>query len=663
MVGCDEITELKKGLDEVTDGQGWKVMTQLVLTYFLYCKAIARDCVVYTLYSYFAFVLRQNTSDINNYQTAALSPFGMKTLWGSMSDAIPCFGYHKRYYIMWGVCVSMTAISLLAFLFPPSQFEAEPASAGVAALVTILFFMSEYGNATVDSLSQAKYTEYMKLLNTPTIVSFVWFLIQFSGIFTSFGNLLIGADFWDDVPGGDNLKYKILLYIAVPMGLPMLVPASMNWLLDNPAASFCSPDMSRVNKHRKLFILSMFLAFGALGGTMILIFSRQIEAAWENGSTIVRLVYYVGLSISYVPFSFWALPKIIAKPALYMYLCSSFRLFFTGTLQGWYTLRNEDGLPDNRNATSTNTEWCIRTGPGFSVAYYQFVGALVGAIASICAVFIFEKSISKWPVRRAFWVTTIFQMVSACIELMMLERAWHSVFGTKPGFANSQWVDQVGFMVGTQALDKIIEMLDFMPCNVLIGKLCPPNMEATIFAVLAGSQNLGANIARVFGGLAVEALGVEFQVGGPNDDFAFKCSNPFYSLSSWSVYDDKPAEGAGFGLHGLSIVRFAGGFILPFLTIPLTFWLLPDKLLTDDFLDDDEALEMARAEAMADSEVDGAALSMGVNSKATQGGSIAPTPSMFSNAGKGFGVSGGSVVALASMTHGGAGGAAGARML
>merc|ERR1711957_985962 len=145
-----------------------------------------------------------------------------------------------------------------------------------------------------------------------------------------------------------------------------------------------------------------------------------------------------------------------------------------------------------------------------------------------------------------------------------------------------------------------------------IGKLCPPNMEATIFAVLAGSQNLGASIARVFGGLAVEALGVSFRRCGKDDDCVFECTNPFYSMTNWAVYDNKPDSGAGFGLHGLSIVKLAGSFILPFMTIPLTFYLLPDKLLTDEFLDEDAALEMA----MANGEIEGAANSMGLKSEA-----------------------------------------------
>merc|ERR1739844_444032 len=118
---------------------------------------------------------------------------------------------------------------------------------------------------------------------------------------------------------------------------------------------------------------------------------------------------------------------------------------------------------------------------------------------------IFDNVIVKWNVRPAFWVTTVFQMCSTMLEVSILERWNHVPFGTTPGV--DQTVDQWFFLFGPLCIEKIVEMLDFMPCNVLIGKLCPESMEATIFAVLAGSQNFGSNLAFLFGAVIVEALG------------------------------------------------------------------------------------------------------------------------------------------------------------
>merc|ERR1712038_1736009 len=170
-------------------------------------------------------------------------------------------------------------------------------------------------------------------------------------------------------------------------------------------------------------------------------------------------------------------------------------------------------------------------------------------------------------------------MGATFFELMILERWNHRLFGTDP--LTDAWVDNVSFIVGAQAIDKIIEMLDFMPNNVLIGKLCPPSMEATIFAVLAGSQNFGTNLAYIFGSIVVESLGVNFQL---KVDQSYLCTNP--TLPAFGI-DGFPA------LRGLSWARFLGGVALPALTVPLTFVLLPNKPLNGDFLDEEQEAALA----------------------------------------------------------------------
>jgi hypothetical protein len=222
-------------------------------------------------------------------------------------------------------------------------------------------------------------------------------------------------------------------------------------------------------------------------------------------------------------------------------------------------------------------DWCIKEGPGFSISFYQLYGTLLGSIAQSIAVVLFETVISKWHVRPAFWVTTVFQAISTCIEIVMLERWNHTLFGTIAG--KDRWPDMLFYLVGTQTLDKIIDMLDFMPSNVLVGKLCPPSVEATIFAVLAGVQNAGSNMARINGAIFIEYLGVTYKSGSEKD--APDCQNPETTI-------------LGLEMQNITWARVLGGIVMPLITIPFTWLLLPDKKLTDDFLDaeDDAAMEM-----------------------------------------------------------------------
>merc|ERR1711972_972683 len=222
------------------------------------------------------------------------------------------------------------------------------------------------------------------------------------------------------------------------------------------------------------------------------------------------------MGIGFIILSKFVLNPDIWGPSTYMFLCSSLTMFFNGTLQGFYTFRNEYGLPEDvpdpclGNATQPCRSYCIADGPGFSTRYYQTVGQFLGAVAAVIAVMLFDQFIVKWKTRPAFWVTCVFKMSATILEVMIIERWNHSLFGTTAGTPEAQWVDQLFFMVGAQAVFKIVDMLDFMPFNVLIGNMCPPNMEATIFAVLAGSQNFGQTIATVNGGIFTKFMGVVF---------------------------------------------------------------------------------------------------------------------------------------------------------
>jgi len=567
-----DVRKLREDLDKVTGGGGKKVLIQLFFTYYLFCKAMARDWVLGTAIPFYQFILGENDATANNMYTAARSPFGIKTLWGSLSDAVACLGYHKRYYILFAVAVSIT--SIVGLIIQGEIYMGTPGYAGIGAtqIATLFIFFFEYGGATVDSLTQARYTELMKMMGTPTIVSFVWFLINSCTLVSAWGNLLLREGSW-----------TILLYFAIPAAIPMLVPATLNWIADPPAKSCCAVETEKVTKHIGIFAMSMVLAFGALGGTAIIIIAPDARN--------LRMAYYITLSVIFCVMLFNSLPGNIAKPAFYMFLCSTLRLFFNTSLQAWYVGNNlntgaqlcaqQTDLPCTEDIIATNFS-CIDDGPNFDTSYYQFVGNFMGAIAATVAVIIFEKFIVHWNVRAAFWVTTVFQMFSTMLEITLLERWNHTViFGTDPLDPNAGYVDQLFFLFGPQAVDKIIEMLDFMPNNVLIGKLCPPSMEATIFAVLAGSQNFGTNLAYIFGSIVVEGFGVNFAL---KTDLSYTCVNP--RISMFGV-DGLPT------LTGLSWARFLGGVVLPAFTVPLTFVLLPNKPLTDDFLDEEQAAPMA----------------------------------------------------------------------
>jgi len=107
---------------------------------------------------------------------------------------------------------------------------------------------------------------------------------------------------------------------------------------------------------------------------------------------------------------------------------------------------------------------------------------------------------------------------------MILQRWNQYAFGFDPNTNHSPLVDQMFFILGAQAIDKLLDMLDSLPQTVLIGKLCPKNMEAQIFAILAALSNFGSSIAYVNAAIVAEILGVRF-ARDPSTGI-WECSNP-----------------------------------------------------------------------------------------------------------------------------------------
>ena len=79
---------------------------------------------------------------------------------------------------------------------------------------------------------------------------------------------------------------------------------------------------------------------------------------------------------------------------------------------------------------------------------------------------------------------------------------------------NLRWgiPDKWFYLVGDTILEPIVGMMAFMPGTVLISKMCPKNMEATTFAILASFSNLGNALSGSFGVFAMQYAGIKTDV-------------------------------------------------------------------------------------------------------------------------------------------------------
>lgn len=116
--------------------------------------------------------------------------------------------------------------------------------------------------------------------------------------------------------------------------------------------------------------------------------------------------------------------------------------------------------------------------------------------------------------------------------------------------------DAVMYLLGDAVVSNVLGMLAFMPSCVLTAKVCPKEMEATVYSLLAGFQNFGAAVAQSLGLYLQAAFGVEM-----SNRKSFVCK---YGNLTWVI--------------------LVAHVLLPLLAIPLTILLIPDARLGDDLL-------------------------------------------------------------------------------
>jgi len=129
----------------------------------------------------------------------------------------------------------------------------------------------------------------------------------------------------------------------------------------------------------------------------------------------------------------------------------------------------------------------------------EFLGQvrLVSSMASLLGVGIFQVYLRRIPLRPLFgWMTVI----SAGLGLTSLILVYH---------LNRDWgIDDHWFSLGDSLVLTVAGQIAFMPVLVLAARLCPPGIEATLFALLMSAFNLAGFLSQELGSLLMHGLGV-----------------------------------------------------------------------------------------------------------------------------------------------------------
>ncbi|KAG5485628.1 hypothetical protein LSCM4_06584 [Leishmania orientalis] len=574
---------------EAVEGYGPKVIVALGASYLL-CKGIADQILTGQTY---AMMIDRYKIGVPRYQRlSSISTMGwsIKAFTAMLCDGFAFLGYTKRWY-MFISCVAGGAFALIYGLLPAKESSADVAAAFI--------FLSSWGKANVDILSEGHYSRLMRQNPKPgpSMVSWIWFWIMVGAIIAVIMN----------GPLADAGKPQISIFISAALQLLTCVFFLFNWYGEKKNRVLRSEDalyvLEETRKERERLgvvactsgeescvysadagaavsleeVLGDELVQGSLSrgrpddegeefsdGTAVAegevyygkppvsclfgLFEVNTEVICLNwrifvysmimtsavigmlsanilAGTLGLLIVCVVVSTICCATSFWALPLVIAKANVFCYLQMTVYIRASSPLYAFYL----------------NSNGCEGDFPNFSYSFYNTVAGVIGNVAGLVGVTLFNALFSKHSYQLTFIVTTVIQVMAALFDIIIVKR-WNKYIGI-PDHAMYIWGDAV--------VVQIVYMLGFMPLVVLMSRLCPRGSESVVYALMAGFANLGQSTASSLGAIIMEY--------------------------GWPVYsNDDPCNH-----DNLPLLLFVTSVCTPMLVIPLSY-LLPMARIIDD---------------------------------------------------------------------------------
>lgn len=505
-----------------------RFLALLTVMYFS-IKGLAYQALLAVELPYFRKTLGiQSSGTYQKYNNISQMSYSLKPLVGMISDTFPIFGYHKRYYMVLYCILSVGSCVVLAIL---------PGNESNGATGAAFFFLAMLGVAALDLLCEGKYSEIMaKRRDTGSgIVTWIWACYMTGGVVAAF----------IEGPVADDANPRIVLWAVMPMFFLPIVPVLLGWVPETRSPhtvcavgpheeALISPDEKpamvgsiprnatwsslspAARQHKGVALLGLFTAFGALTVVIVSLLST-------SNTVVLATVCPIAIFLSIV--SFFILPINAAKANLFMFCKELFYLQINGPLDYFYT----------------SNEQCVPDGPHFSLTYYQTFGQVAANVAGMLGVFLFQRHLSNMNFQRVFWITTGVKVFAALFDIIIVKR-WNEAVGIP---------DKVTYMCGDAIIGQVAMMLDFMPVAVLMSRMCPEGMEATMYALLAGFSNFGQSTSRTLGYMMVDWL----------------------EIKTTTV----PCQ---FG--NLPFLIFIGHMLMPLAVVPLSIGLVPNTSMKDD---------------------------------------------------------------------------------
>eukprot|EP00405_Crypthecodinium_cohnii_P013192 CAMPEP_0206438504 /NCGR_PEP_ID=MMETSP0324_2-20121206/11670_1 /ASSEMBLY_ACC=CAM_ASM_000836 /TAXON_ID=2866 /ORGANISM="Crypthecodinium cohnii, Strain Seligo" /LENGTH=571 /DNA_ID=CAMNT_0053905977 /DNA_START=120 /DNA_END=1835 /DNA_ORIENTATION=+ len=397
----------------------------------------------------------------------ATLPWAIKPLFGLVSDVAPLFGYKRGPHMLLATVSGVTAYIVLSF----AALRGLPVKGAVLCLFAGCLQVS-----VVDLLTEARYAEKVRdgPEYGPDLITFVWMGI-------TLGNLIANATV------GFILEHygptTVYACTVIPAAL-VLLPICLNWGEEKPCVQSFEQVKQRLRKDKELVFLVVLMG----ASTLLLLFVGLMEqSSWVNlGVGLVIGVLVIGSFL------------VLLRPVIGLVVCFSF-------IQAVCAL-------DVRGATFyffTDDEVEFPEGPHFSKLFFASGLGVCVSLLNLVGMVTYGRYMKTWRYHAMF----IFANCVLCsLNLLCVFIYTRS---------NVAWgIPDHIFVLSGWAATSMAFMWIIMPGVVLISHLCPEGIEATMYAMLAGSHNLGATISAFGGACLLEALNIRPN-GSPNEGHQF----------------------------------------------------------------------------------------------------------------------------------------------
>jgi len=433
---------------------GWRLLAFMVVSQLL-LKGIAYSTISAMSLPLFRGVLGLDAAQMQLYGLIVLAPWSVKPLFGLLSDLVSIRGMHRRPWLFATLAVGCASA---ACLFWARQVLVAVCLCGVSLQIALFDLLTEGAYST----AIRKHPE-----TGSGGVTFAQALQRVGGL---------AAVAYVGAMADANLFHVLFALLCVYCALS-IVPTLAGWLpepsvtLQRPVCCFF--DYVRWHRERPIVIV---IALTGLAAPCVAVLANVGDPALGLAAALVALV---GALVG----AFWAFPSVVARVALYQVLTVLARPSMRGALDYFYTADAS----------------CLVDGPHFSYTYYVTVAGLIGMGASIFATLIYQLLLGRLRYRTVLVLTTILTSLTGASDLILVTRT-NIALGIP---------DEWAYLVGEAIAEPMLFTLAYIPAVALLSKVCPPGLESSVFAFLAGIYNFAAMTSSLSGALIFEAAGVK----------------------------------------------------------------------------------------------------------------------------------------------------------